>query len=158
MLCVWSASEQHHPDTETPSPTRVGNPRTVFAALAPWVLRDTGAIMVATAEHHSPASGRRRDRGSAAAAAARPFQHLQREPPRRSPRPVQPCRRSRRPKRALRAKVRAVARPMLQSVSVTMQSLRTSRPDISVGPGGRSGEPLIRMVRCGFVESMPRAW
>ena len=36
MLCVWSASEQHHPDTETPSPTRVGNPRTVFAALAPW--------------------------------------------------------------------------------------------------------------------------
>ena len=118
----------------------MGNPRTVFAALAPW----SGAIpaplwspqpSITPLRPAGAAIG-----GSAAAAAARPFQHLQREPPRAgSTVTSQPTTET-----GSRAKVRAVARPMLQSVSVTMQSLRTSRPDISVGPGGRSGR-LLRL-------------
>jgi hypothetical protein len=104
------------------------------------VVRDTGAIVVATAEHHSPASGRRRDRGvrrsgcretisTPAARTASAGSTVTSQPTTET---------------GSWAKVRAVARPMLQSVSVTMQSSRTSRPDISVGPGGRSGG-LLRL-------------
>jgi hypothetical protein len=121
-LCASSASERHHPDTETPSPARVGNPRMVVAGAGALVVRDTGAFWVAHSRAPPPASGWHRDRGirsgcreTISTPAARTISTVASAGSTVTSQPT--------PEAASRAKVRAVARPMLQSLPVTMQTL-----------------------------------
>ena len=67
MLCVWSASKQHSPGTDTPRPARMARMASGIRGRC-WLRWRFGRARYRrhhgrhNAEHHAPASGPRRDR------------------------------------------------------------------------------------------------